>query len=497
MRKSQKISLIIISLLAIAGIGFGATKIFTPSSEREKLIVGTDVGFEPFEYIKNGETVGFDIDLVQEMANDLDRELVIEQVAFDGLLAALQAGRIDVVAAGMTATEERAKSVNFSDPYYEASQMIIVKRDNLEIKSKADLAHKKIGVQLGTTGDEMVGEIEDAEKVQFPAVPAVLQELSNGRIDAVILDNAPAEKYLKNKPELKMLTEKLSAENYALAFNKKDVEILRGANRTIARIKQDGTYDSMLDKYFQVGNVGAEVSTEKMSIKEIFMGDNRYMFLINGLVITLLVSAVSVIFGIILGLLIVVMRISRFRPFRFLSKSSNRISEFNPLAMLAKFYTTIIRGTPVLVQLLIFYYVIFSQPGFPKIIIASVAFGLNSAAYIAEILRSGFEALPKGQWEAAESLGFNYRQTIWYITMPQVLKNSLPSLVNEFIALVKETSVVGWIGLADLMRGADNIRFQTATAFESLAAAALIYLLLTTILTRASDRIERRLRVSN
>ena len=205
MRKSQKISLIIISLLAIAGIGFGATKIFTPSSEREKLIVVTDVGFEPFEYIKNGETVGFDIDLVQEMANDLDRELVIEQVAFDGLLAALQAGRIDVVAAGMTATEERAKSVNFSDPYYEASQMIIVKRDNLEIKSKADLAHKKIGVQLGTTGDEMVGEIEDAEKVQFPAVPAVLQELSNGRIDAVILDNAPAEKYLKNKPELARL----------------------------------------------------------------------------------------------------------------------------------------------------------------------------------------------------------------------------------------------------------------------------------------------------
>lgn len=497
MRKSQKISLIIISLLAIAGIGFGATKFFTPSSEREKLIVGTDVGFEPFEYIKNGETVGFDIDLVQEMANDLDRELVIEQVAFDGLLAALQAGRIDVVAAGMTATEERAKSVNFSDPYYEASQMIIIKRDNLEIKSKADLAGKKIGVQLGTTGDEMVGEIEDAEKVQFPAVPAVLQELSTGRIDAVILDNAPAEKYLKNKPELKMLTEKLSAENYALAFNKKDVELLRGANRTIARIKQDGTYDSMLDKYFQVGNVGAEVSTEKMSIKEIFMGDNRYMFLINGLGITLLVSAVSVIFGIILGLLIVVMRISRFRPFRFLGKNSNRISEFNPLAMLAKFYTTIIRGTPVLVQLLIFYYVIFSQPGFPKIIIASVAFGLNSAAYIAEILRSGFEALPKGQWEAAESLGFNYRQTIWYITMPQVLKNSLPSLVNEFIALVKETSVVGWIGLADLMRGADNIRFQTATAFESLAAAALIYLLLTTMLTRASDRIERRLRVSN
>ena len=497
MKKIHKIILLVTAFLVVIGLGFGASKYLVPKSDREKLIVGTDVGFEPFEYIKNGETVGFDVDLVQEVADDLDRELVIEQVAFDGLLAALQAGRIDVVAAGMTATEERAKSVNFSDPYYEASQMIIVKRDNLEIKTKADLKGKKIGVQLGTTGDEMVGEIEDTEKIQFPAVPAVLQELSTGRIDAVVLDNAPAEKYLKNKPELKMLTEQLSAENYALAFNKEDVELLQSANRTIARIKEDGTYDSMMDKYFQVSKVGDEVSTEKMSTKDIFLGEDRYMFLVKGLGITLLVSAVSVIFGVILGLLIVVMRISRFKPFKFLSKKPNRLSEFNPLAMLAKIYTTIIRGTPVLVQLLIFYYVIFSQPGFPKIIIASVAFGLNSAAYIAEILRSGFEALPKGQWEAAESLGFNYRQTIWYITMPQVLKNSLPSLVNEFIALVKETSVVGWIGLADLMRGADNIRFQTATAFESLAAAALIYLLLTTILTRASDRIERRLRVSN
>lgn len=496
MTKRRRILIVLASLLAAIGLGVALFLTLRPQTDRPKLIVGTDAGFKPFEYISGNEVVGFDIDLMQEVANDLDRELVVEQVSFDGLLAGLQAGRINVVAAGMTVTEERAKSVNFSDAYYEASQMIIVRRDNTDINSKADLVGKKIGVQLGTTGDIMVDEIERADKIQLPVVAAVLQEVSSGRIDAAILDNAPAENYLRNKPELKMLSEQLSTENYALAIRKDDPELLVGVNKTIARIKSDGTYDRLMEKYFSSED---EISNEKISTREIFLGDERYMFLVRGLGITLLVSAISVVSGVILGIIVVMLRISRFIPFKFLAKkrSDSKLAQLNPLAAVAKLYTTVIRGTPVLVQLLILYYVVFSAPGFPKIVVAAVAFGLNSAAYIAEILRSGFEALPKGQWEAAESLGFNYRQTIWHITMPQVLKNSLPSLVNEFIALIKETSVVGWIGLSDLMRGADNIRFQTATAFESLAAAAIIYLLLTTLLTRFSGRLERRLRVSN
>lgn len=496
MTKRQRILISISSLLLLIGIGVALFLTLRPQTDRPKLVVGTDAGFKPFEYIAGGEVVGFDIDLMQEVANDLNRELVVEQVSFDGLLAGLQAGRINIVAAGMTITEDRAKSVNFSDAYYEASQMIVVRRDNISITSKADLVGKKIGVQLGTTGDNLVGKIERAEKVQFPAVAAVLQEVASGRIDAAILDNAPAENYLRNKPELKMLPERLSTENYALAIRKDDPELLIGVNKTLARIKVDGTYDRLMAKYF---GSSEEVSDTKMSTREIFLGDKRYLFLINGLGVTLLVSAISVISGVVLGILVVMLRISHLLPFKFLAKKrpNSKLAQFNPLASLAKLYTTVVRGTPVLVQLLILYYVVFATPGFPKIVVAAVAFGLNSAAYIAEILRSGFEALPKGQWEAAESLGFSYSKTIWYITMPQVLKNSLPSLVNEFIALIKETSVVGWIGLSDLMRGADNIRFQTATAFESLVAAAIIYLLLTTVLTRFSSRLERRLGVSN
>ena len=141
------------------------------------------------------------------------------------------------------------------------------------------------------------------------------------------------------------------------------------------------------------------------------------------------------------------------------------------------------------------YYVVFGSYQFlPKILVASVAFGMNAGAYIAEIIRGGIESIDKGQMEAARSLGLSHWQAMKYVILPQGFKNSIPALASEFVALLKETSVVGWIGLNDIMRGADNIRFQTATAFQSLFAAAIIYLCLTTIFTRIANRVERKLK---
>ena len=479
---------LIVGLLVAGWLIFGQ-KIFP--EQDNFLVVGTEAGFEPFEYLKNGEVVGFDIDLAREIAKDQGKELKVENMSFDGLLAALKGGRVDMVAAGLTASEDRKKSVDFSDSYYQASQVIIVRQDS-KIVNKDNLIGRRVGVQLGTTGDNIVGNILGVEKIQFPAVPAVLQELINRRIDAVVLDNAPAEKYLRNRPELKILNEKLSDESYAIAIRPGDTELLAKTNQTIARIKNDGTYDRLIGKYFT-----NETTTGRATWRSIFLDDDRYMMLVEGLGVTLLLAFLSAFGGLVFGVLVILGRISRFYPLRIFGVH-HRLAQFNPLASLAKIYTTVIRGTPLLVQLLIFYYVVFGQfQTVPKLLIAALAFALNSGAYVAEILRSGFESLPKGQWEAADSLGFSYIKTIRYITMPQVLKASLPSLMNEFIALIKETSVVGWIGLSDLMRGADNIRFQTATAFEALLVVAIIYLLLTTIATRLATVVERRLKVSD
>ena len=230
-----------------------------------------------------------------------------------------------------------------------------------------------------------------------------------------------------------------------------------------------------------------------MNVWDILFGDERYLFLWRGLEVTILLTVFSTIIGLVIGLVVALMQQSAWQPFR--TSKLHRLQRWRPWVSLAHSYTTVIRGTPALVQLLIMYYVVFgSYRGVPKLWIASLAFGINSGAYIAEIIRGGIESIDKGQIEAARSLGLSRWQTMRYIILPQALKQSLPSLISEGISLLKETSVVGWIGMNDLMRGADNIRFQTATAFESLFAAAMIYLALTTLFTWVMNRVERRLK---
>ncbi len=233
-----------------------------------------------------------------------------------------------------------------------------------------------------------------------------------------------------------------------------------------------------------------------MNFWEVIFGDGRGLYLWYGLQVTLVLTVFSLILGVIIGIIIALMRTSNFRPFNhFKNTKFDKLSKFNPLASLGKIYVDIIRGTPLLVQLLIMYYVVFGSYNFmPKIFVAAIAFGINAGAYISEIIRGGIESIDNGQMEAARSLGLSSWQAMRLVILPQALKNSLPSLISEFIALLKETSIVGWIGLNDIMRGADNIRFQTATAFESLFAAALIYLALTAIFTRVATRVERKLK---
>jgi len=164
---------------------------------------------------------------------------------------------------------------------------------------------------------------------------------------------------------------------------------------------------------------------------------------------------------------------------------------------LCKIYLTVIRGTPVLIQLLIIYFVVFGSVKIDKVFVAVMAFGINSGAYVAEIFRSGIMSIDNGQFEAGRSLGFNYRQTMIYIIMPQAFKNVLPALCNEFIVLLKETSVAGYIAIQDLTKGADIIRSRTYSAFMPLIAAAIIYLVMVMIFTYFVQKLERRLRSSD
>ena len=217
-----------------------------------------------------------------------------------------------------------------------------------------------------------------------------------------------------------------------------------------------------------------------------FIEDDRWKYITDGLFNTLRITFFAVLIGIFLGFLIAVVR-----------STYDKTHKLGVLNALCKVYLTVIRGTPVLVQLLIIYFVVFGSVKIDKTLVAVIAFGINSGAYVAEIFRSGIMSIDNGQFEAGRSLGFNYPQTMFYIVMPQAFKNVLPALGNEFIGLLKETSVAGYIAIQDLTKGADIIRSRTYSAFMPLIAAALIYLVLVMVFTLFLQKLERRLRHSD
>ena len=217
-----------------------------------------------------------------------------------------------------------------------------------------------------------------------------------------------------------------------------------------------------------------------------FIDDNRWRYIADGLKVTLIVTVFAVLIGVLLGFLIAIVRTTH-----------DKTGKLKILNAICKVYLTVIRGTPVVVQLMIIYFIIFGSVDISKVLVAIVAFGINSGAYVAEIFRSGIMSIDTGQFEAGRSLGFNYAQTMMYIIMPQAFKNVLPTLCNEFISLLKETSVSGYIALQDLTKGGDIIRSRTYDAFMPLIAVALIYLAMVMIFTKLVSLLERRLRNSD
>ena len=223
-----------------------------------------------------------------------------------------------------------------------------------------------------------------------------------------------------------------------------------------------------------------------------FIFEDRYMLFVNGLKITFIVTIGALLLGTIIGLLIATVRVTHDS---FVDKKPNFI--LRVLNTICNWYLTIIRGTPMMVQLLIMCFVIMN-PYFDieYIVCGILTLGINSGAYVAEILRGGIMSIDNGQFEAGRSLGFNYVQTMVHIIIPQVFKNVLPTLCNEFIVLLKETSVAGYVGIVDLTKAGDLIRGRTFSAFMPLIAVALIYLLMVMILTALVGLLERRLRKS-
>lgn len=239
----------ILKLIMISAIIFIAT--IGCEKENKKLYVGTNAEFEPFEYREGENIVGFDIELIGEISKLINKDIEVEDMAFDGLLPALQTKKIDLIIAGMTATEERKKFVNFSESYYKSQQAIVVNKDENGINNFDNLIGKEVGVVLGYTGDIIVSEMANVKVQRYNATSESIMALKSKKVQAVVLDYEPAKNYSAQNPELKLIETDSQSEEYAIAIRKEDTQLLNDINKALTTLKENGTYDALLNKYFK------------------------------------------------------------------------------------------------------------------------------------------------------------------------------------------------------------------------------------------------------
>lgn len=334
----------------------------------------------------------------------------------------------------------------------------------------------------GTTYDN--GTLVMATNVAFPPY----EYYENGEPTGIDVDMARA---IADKLGRKLEISDMEFDSVIIAVQSGKADIgVSGMTVTEERLKNINFSDSYTTAKQVILVKTGEASKDLTlvdKIKQTFIEDNRYQYITKGLLNTLIITLWAGIIGVFLGFIIAVIRVAEDRN----DECGIGMKFAN---VIAKIYLTLFRGTPVVVQLLIMYYVIFASIKINPIVAAIIAFGLNSGAYVAEAVRSGIISIPIGQFEAGRSLGFSYAKTMFHIILPQAIKNSLPAMCNEFIALLKESSIVGYIGMQDLTKAGDIIRSNTYEAFVPLISVALVYLILVMLLTSLVGRLERRLK---
>lgn len=439
------------------------------------ITMGVSADYPPYEFHAKvdgkDEVVGLDINLAKEVAKDLGVKLEIKELGFDALMGSLSTGKVDMVISGMVPTPERSKEVLFSDPYIAIDQaMVVRKSDKKEWHQDVKINDKLIGVQKASAQESLMQkEYAETALTSLQKTTDVILNLKNKKVDGGLLERPVAEAYVAQNPDLVVADFEIGEvgqDKMAVALAKGQTALAAEINQTIAHVTAD---KKMADWQKEVAG--------HMVDKESFW--SKYgSYYIKGTGITLGLSVLGVLFGGIFGCFLALMKLSK-----------------NKLAKgLALVYIEYVRGTPLLVQIFLVYFgtgvLGFNLNAFAA---GAIAVCLNSGAYVAEIIRAGINAVPQGQFEAARSLGLSQVKTMQKIIMPQAIKNILPALGNEFVTVIKESSVVSVIGVGDLMFQAGVVQGASFKPFLPIVIVSIIYFVLTFTLSRAVGVVERRL----
>lgn len=446
--------------------------------KRGKIVIGTAADYPPYEFSvkENGvsKRVGIDIDLGKQLAKDLGVKAEFKVMNFDSLLVALETHKVDVVIAAMSPTPERAKSVDFSKVYYGDNQDIVInKAEESKYKNLKDFDGKIIGAQNGSEQYDLAKQQMKGAKLKgLDRVNNLIIALQSHKVDGVVMDSTRAKAFVANNDKLKAINPhfKVSGQQgTAVAVAKDSPGLVAATNKTITKLQKHDTFDKVYvpraGKYMSQG-------TKQNTVL------NYWNYFVRGIVYTLIITVFSVFFGFILGFI--------FAMFR---RSKNKV-----LHSLAVAYIEFIRGTPMMVQVMFVYFGIGEIiQNIPALVAGIIAVSINSGAYVAEIIRSGIQAINHGQFEASRSLGMSQKLTMRYVIMPQALRNIWPALGNEFITLLKDSSIVSVIGVSELMYQTQLVQSATYKGAFPLFIAMMIYFILTFSLTRLLNYGERKL----
>lgn len=445
------------------------------------LRVGTEGVYAPFSYHdQNDQLVGYDVDVARAVGAKLGVPVEFVETPWDSMFAALEANRFDIVANQVTINDERKAKYDLSDPYAIGQGVIVTRADDNSITSLADLKGK-IAAENPTSNWAELARANGARVESVDGFAQAIKLLNQGRVDVVVNDSIAVYQYLAETGDTTVKiaaeTDEKSEQGFAA---RKDSGLLPELNKALEDLSTDGTLASISEKYLKANVSGAPAQTNDAQPRSTWrlIADNLWPLAKAAITVTIPLTIISFIVGLVIALGVALARLSK-----------------NPLlAGVARFYISLIRGTPLLVQLFI---VFFALPEFGIRIdpfpAAVIAFSLNVGGYAAEIIRSAIQSIPKGQWEAAETIGFHYAGALRRIILPQATRVAVPPLSNTLISLVKDTSLASTILVTELFRTAQNVAAPTFEFFALYGTAAVYYWVICLALSFGQSRLERRL----
>lgn len=478
--------LLLVAVLAASSI---TTACGAPSSDRADRIqsagvlrVGTEGVYAPFSYHdKNDQLVGYDVDIAKAVGDKLGVKVEFVETPWDSMFAALEANRFDVVANQVTINDERKAKYDLSDPYAIGQGVIVTRADDDSVTSLADLKGK-VAAENPTSNWAQLARDNGARVESVDGFAQAIKLLNQGRVDVVVNDSIAVYQYLAETGDktvkIAAQTDEKSEQGFAA---RKDSGLLPELNKALKDLSDDGTLAAISQKYLKA-NVSGTPAPQQQGVQPRsawkLIADNLWPLAKAAITVTIPLTIISFALGLVIALGVALARLS-----------TNRV-----VAGVARFYISIIRGTPLLVQLFI---VFFALPEFGVRIdpfpAAVIAFSLNVGGYAAEIIRSAIQSIPKGQWEAAETIGFNYAGALRRIILPQATRVAVPPLSNTLISLVKDTSLASTILVTELFRTAQNVAAPTFEFFALYGTAAVYYWVICLVLSFGQSRLERRL----